>query len=299
MKKIVKLITGLLLVLNFIFGQFAADPDAVTFSPVTVDSSSQITVSLTSDIAQTVTLSGVDSPYTLSATELVYVTASSTIDFTVDFTPTTAATYLDTINISGSIFGSATLIISGEGTLVEIDLSENTLSFGEISLGDSTYSDITITNDGTGTMVVGPITSSDNQFYATPDTFSLASDESQTISIYFRPTLAGDHSATLSIPSNDPITPVGTVSLSGTGVTNISGSVSGTWTTINSPYYLIGNTTVPDGDLLTIDPGVTVIFEDDFYFDIYGSLVAIGAETDSIIFLGNGNIRFDMNQIML
>ena len=140
-------------------------------------------------------------------------------------------------------------------------------------------------------MVVGPITSSDNQFYATPGTFSLASDESQTISIYFRPTLAGDHSATLSIPSNDPITPVGTVSLSGTGVTNISGSVSGTWTTTNSPYYLVGNTTVPDGDLLTIDPGVTVIFEDDFF--LISMVVWLPWPETTVLRLGNGNIRFE------
>ena len=268
--------------LNFSYGQFTADPSSVSFTPVTVDSSSSITVSLTSEIAQTVTLAGIASPYSLSATEIVYASANDTETFTVSFSPTTAASYLDTINISGSVFGTINIPVSGEGTLVEITLSEDTLSYGEISLGDSTYTDITITNDGTGTMVVGPITSSDNQFYASPDTFSLASSESETVSIYFRPTLAGDHTATLSIPSNDPTTPIETVSLSGTGVTNISGSVSGTWTTVNSPYYLIDNTTVSDGEVLTIEPGVTVIFEDDYDLSIYGSLVTIGTEEDSI-----------------
>ena len=38
--------------------------------------------------------------------------------------------------------------------------------------------------------------------------------------------------------------------------TNVEGDVSGTWITANSPYNVIGDLEVPNGQTLTIEPGV-------------------------------------------
>ena len=53
------------------------------------------------------------------------------------------------------------------------------------------------------------------------------------------------------------------------------------WTAENSPYACTGNINV---GLLTIDPGVEVIFFGNYEFAINGILTANGTEQDSIIF---------------
>ena len=42
--------------------------------------------------------------------------------------------------------------------------------------------------------------------------------------------------------------------------TDVSGNQNGTWTKANSPYVITGNITIPVGQTLTIDAGVTVNF---------------------------------------
>jgi hypothetical protein len=80
-----------------------------------------------------------------------------------------------------------------------------------------------------------------------------------------------------------------------------AGNVSGNWTIEGNPYIVEGNITVPDGQTLTIDPGVWVKFTDRIDFAIHGSIHATGdtSNTGSIRFtavnpgLGWGHIVFD------
>lgn len=69
--------------------------------------------------------------------------------------------------------------------------------------------------------------------------------------------------------------------------TTISGIVSGSWTITDSPYIVIGDITVEQGDTLIIEQGVNVLFNGRFSFKIEGLLKAIGTEVDSIIFSHN------------
>ncbi len=67
--------------------------------------------------------------------------------------------------------------------------------------------------------------------------------------------------------------------------TYINGSsVSGIWKKEFSPYYIQNDIIVPVGYSLTIEPGVKVIFLGAYNFDIEGYLLALGAESDSILF---------------
>jgi parallel beta-helix repeat protein len=67
--------------------------------------------------------------------------------------------------------------------------------------------------------------------------------------------------------------------------TNIpGGNVSGTWATANTPYLINGDIIVPNDSTLIIQPGVSVIFQDHYKFIIEGRLIAIGTQTDTIIF---------------
>jgi nitrous oxidase accessory protein NosD len=68
--------------------------------------------------------------------------------------------------------------------------------------------------------------------------------------------------------------------------TNVSGVIStnSTWSKINSPYKITGNVQVNSGITLTIEPGVQVVFQDNFYLKILGTINSVGTVGDSIIF---------------
>lgn len=62
------------------------------------------------------------------------------------------------------------------------------------------------------------------------------------------------------------------------------GNVNGTWAYSGSPYEVLGDITIPNGDTLLIEAGVEVVFQDEYTFLIEGSLQAIGTAADSISF---------------
>ena len=66
----------------------------------------------------------------------------------------------------------------------------------------------------------------------------------------------------------------------------VSGAVSGDWTLVQSPVEVIGNINIPAGQALTIEPGVEVIFQGQYKFDILNNavLTAQGTVEDSILF---------------
>ena len=68
--------------------------------------------------------------------------------------------------------------------------------------------------------------------------------------------------------------------------TDVSGDAWGEWTAANSPYNVVGELTVPTDSTLIIDPGVSVIFQGHYKFNVETSatLIAAGTESDSIIF---------------
>jgi hypothetical protein len=70
------------------------------------------------------------------------------------------------------------------------------------------------------------------------------------------------------------------------------GDVSGTWTQANSPYNINGEITIPNDSTLTIEPGVEVVFTGHYKFNVQGRLLAIGTETDTIVFTINDTTGF-------
>jgi hypothetical protein len=65
-----------------------------------------------------------------------------------------------------------------------------------------------------------------------------------------------------------------------------AGNVSGTWTKAGSPYKVNGNITVPNGQTLTIEPGVRIEFAQFKHLSVDGRILALGknAASDSIWF---------------
>jgi len=69
-----------------------------------------------------------------------------------------------------------------------------------------------------------------------------------------------------------------------------AGNVNGVWTFPNSPYIIDGEISIQQGDELTIEPGIQVIFSGHYKFNIYGRILAEGTATDSIIFSAQDTI---------
>ncbi|MCK4655176.1 MAG: T9SS type A sorting domain-containing protein [Candidatus Cloacimonetes bacterium] len=63
-----------------------------------------------------------------------------------------------------------------------------------------------------------------------------------------------------------------------------AGNVNGVWTFPNSPYIIDGEISIQQGDELTIEPGIQVIFSSHYKFNIYGRILAEGTQNDTIIF---------------
>ncbi len=70
------------------------------------------------------------------------------------------------------------------------------------------------------------------------------------------------------------------------------GNVSGAWTLANSPYNINGEITIPNDSILTIEPGVEVVFTGNYKFNVQGRILAIGTEADTILFTSNDTTGF-------
>jgi hypothetical protein len=66
--------------------------------------------------------------------------------------------------------------------------------------------------------------------------------------------------------------------------TYVAGQVSGAWTLAGSPYMVVADIEIPYGLTLAIEPGVSVKFTGHYKFIAHGTLTAVGAVGDSILF---------------
>jgi len=79
--------------------------------------------------------------------------------------------------------------------------------------------------------------------------------------------------------------------LTGNGINAIllwgSDLTTGTWTNFGVPYILANDQSVLDGETLTLAQGCTIKFNDDYVFDVYGTLMAEGTAENPITFTSN------------
>jgi Cep192 domain 4 len=115
------------------------------------------------------------------------------------------------------------LLLSEPLPSAQISVSSSSLDFGEVRVGDSSFTNLTISNSGSANLIIRQITLSgtDTLDFNTRDDnctgATLPSSQNCSVQIVFSPHSTGSKSATLSISSNDPDTPTQTVSLSGSG----------------------------------------------------------------------------------
>jgi len=136
------------------------------------------------------------------------------------------------LNLTGIAYGKERFLASGEkGILLQseplpspqISVSSTSLDFGSVPVGDSSFTNLTISNSGSANLIIRQITLSgaDTLDFNTRDDnctgATLPSSQNCTVQVVFSPRSTGSKSATLLLSSNDPDTPTQTVSLSGSG----------------------------------------------------------------------------------
>ncbi len=139
---------------------------------------------------------------------------------TVDYSSTTKIDYV--YDAAGNLRQRA----AGQSAAAAISLSLTEYEFsGGVFVGSSTFpTTFTITNTGTGPLHLGVITlggANPTDFTITRDEASnrsLLAQESVEIDVTFTAEVAGNRSAVVSIPSNDPVTPVATILVSGPAI---------------------------------------------------------------------------------
>ncbi len=146
--------------------------------------------------------------------------------------------------------GSSTTTTSAVSAAV-LSVSNQTLSFGNVTVGSSTSQLISLTNTGSASLKLASVSVSGQGYSVTGNTsVTLTPSQSVTIYVNFGPSTSGYAGGTLAIASNAS-NPVVQVGVSGTGVTaQTSGhSVSLAWTpaTSNVVGYYIYRSTVSGG----------------------------------------------------
>ncbi len=172
-----------------------------------------------------ITISGTNaSSFTDTTTCGATVAAGASCTISVTFTPTTSGSLTASLNVADNAAGSPqSVALSGTGTASAptATLTPTTLKFPSTVVGSSSAAKVvTLKNTGTATLDISGITISGADKTSFTDTTTcgstLAAGKSCTISVTFKPAVAGALTATLNVADNATGSPQ-TVALSGTG----------------------------------------------------------------------------------
>jgi len=149
------------------------------------------------------------------------ISPNAEVDFTVIYTPTTAVSESALIRIASNDPGAPAfdILATGSGGAATIaTLIADSGAYGDVCVGTFKGIPLTISNSGTCNLRVTNIVSSSSQFQ-TASVVSLPlvveGGTSLQVPIRFQPTSLGPKTATLTVSSNDPVSPIRLVSVSG------------------------------------------------------------------------------------
>ncbi|PIT98377.1 MAG: Coagulation factor protein, partial [Candidatus Andersenbacteria bacterium CG10_big_fil_rev_8_21_14_0_10_54_11] len=104
------------------------------------------------------------------------------------------------MTVSHNAAGSpATISVSGKGTAPVLALSATSLIFSDAQVNTSGTRTLTISNAGDADLHIAGIASSDTSFTASPPSFTVNPNNSQAVTVTFRPLAIGPKSGALTI----------------------------------------------------------------------------------------------------
>ena len=256
------------------------------FAATTVDSTSSFTFEVINDVGaeQTIYFSALDAPFSLLDNEPLVIAANDTASVTLQFEPISIGSYSGTLEAVGSVFGSAALNFSGEGIQVVLEWTPESLAFGTTAIGQTSSEVVSFTSSGNGDGSISLIEFSNAAFSvdSAASVFSIPEGTTESLTFLFSPTGAGNQTGTATLHTNDPNNAQVVITLSATGISEVSGDICDmVWTAVNSPYTLVGDVVVPEGCTLTLAAGTEVI-GNDYDIEVFGSFFANGTESSGV-----------------
>ena len=238
----------------------AATPSSFSFGNVVVGSdttqtirlqnigTSQVTISAITPSVSSIAISGVTLPIKLASGTSATLTAA--------YKPTAAGSVAGKITVTSNAVGSPTIVdlsATAAAAAVQLTPSASSLSFGNVTVGSSGTSQLTVKSTGNTNVTISKVTVSGTGFVLGGSAASVILDPSQTESytVNFDPKAAGAISGTLTITSNAANSPLN-IALSGTGVTTSASkhTVALTWersSTSSVTGYFVYRGTKPSG----------------------------------------------------
>jgi outer membrane protein assembly factor BamB len=154
----------------------------------------------------------------------IIITPSDTYNFTIFFDPLTYGSYscILTVESNDPVNPAEEVTLSGYGVLEDpaIVVSQNSINFGSVRLNAVTGRYIEISNQGTGPLEINDIAFDEVHFFIDDSVtlpINISAAESYDLRIWFSPDAATNFDGVMSIHSNDPVTPIYDVTLSGSG----------------------------------------------------------------------------------
>jgi hypothetical protein len=215
-----------------------ASPNPVSFGNVLVGSSSTINVTVSSDVSNaTISPNLIVGASSFSVDGPCRTNAGGECTIGVSFRPTTIGAKQGTLRLTSDAGGSFDVALDGTGVAPIVDLSTQSLAFGNQHVGTQSPGQVVVVSNhgnsnasvflgksGTGASAFPTSPTPTNACGASP--FTLTPNTSCQVSVAFAPTSSGATTASLDFSSNDPVNPSKSVNLSGTGTSptvNISG----------------------------------------------------------------------------
>jgi hypothetical protein len=237
--------------------QLSVVPASVAFGNVVIGNTNTQTLTLSNAGTVNLTISQITvSGSGFSTTGLtlpIPLSPGQTSTFNVAFAPTGAGSVTGSLSMVSDAPDSPTTVpLSGTGVSAtyQISASPTSLSFGDVTVGTSSSQTATLSNTGNSSVTISQVTVSGAGFSASGVTPPLTLDAGQKIilTVTFAPTTTGSVTGSVSITSNASNSPA-TISLSGSGVSTTSHSVSLNWNASTSVVvgYNVYRTTVSGG----------------------------------------------------
>jgi hypothetical protein len=250
-------------------GQIAATPSSLSFGSVAIGSSKILSETLSNSGTAALTISqvspsgpgfsfgGINPPVTLSP--------GQNFTFTVTYKPTSSGTANGALSVASNATNSSLSVpLSGSGGTVaagQLSVSPSSINFGSVTTGSSQSQTASLTaTNGSVSISSGSITGTEFSVSGISFPVTLASGQSASFKVTFKPQSSGATSATLAFASNASNGSVSEL-LSGSGTTAVQHSVALNWNASTSgsvvgynvyrsgqsggPYAKINSTIIP------------------------------------------------------
>jgi hypothetical protein len=201
---------------------------SIDFGDVNIGTSPQTSITITNSGNAALVISSVvvdgSGFILLNNDSTITVQPNSSYELYVQFLPTVPTEYTGTIILTHNGSDSLTTIpLSGKGIAATITLSSTSIDFGDVSIGTSPQTSITITNSGNAVLVISSTTINGDGFTLPNNetTITIEPDGNHNIMVQFLPLAPIEYTGTITLTHNgsDSLT---IIQLSGKGVQAIS-----------------------------------------------------------------------------